>query len=762
MANLGNLWFTLGLDDSSFRRKWEGALRRYAAQGKINLDVVISPKTIESLKKLSSLGGTKKQWNAVAAAAKAAGAASLAMAKAEKTAAIQATKHEQELARLATLQARAHNESQLGGQKLANTLLQQQLIQQRIATEAERTKKVRDSEVRSVAAYTSQWSQNIRNIASNLTSIYAIKNFVKELAEVTGQFELQRRTLQAMVGEFEGSQLYEQMKELAVRSPFQFKDLAGYVKQLSAFSIESSKLYDTTKRLADVSAGLGVDMSRIILAYGQIKSAQVLKGTELRQLTEAGVPILERLAQKFSEIQGRAVSVGEVFDMISKKLVPFSMVEEVFRDLTSEGGKFFNMQEIQADTLAGKISNLRDAYQIMLSNIGEAQGERIKGTIDLIFQLMKNYQALGVIISGVFGKIVTTSLLSKGFNIKDRLASIKAEVGEVNNLSSAYGNLSKATRRFLKANAVGIFVSITAAIVAAVNAAKSFERAISRIINEEMESLQSELSQLDSIIAKLQDSADGTQARRDAIKQLNANYGQYLNNMLTEADTAERIGEAYREINHELENQKKYEIIERLRGKVDERFTGEIDDLYSSLYDYLSGVVGKRGAAELQRMITQTLTSEQLYTAPSDEELQRNLQKIAQEYRRRLAAIGRGEATTLSGGYGSASIQQISEVDILQGHLSQIINIYREYYQTLEETIQRGTITAFGYDETSHLPKSLRPRNQKNILTNPLHGPKKNHRNTLNIVTLLPHTFSFSKNSEYSVPVVTTILLSAL
>ena len=103
---------------------------------------------------------------------------------------------------------------------------------------------------------------------------------------------------------------------MAINSPFRLKELVTYTKQLAAYRVEASKLYDTTKMLADVSAGLGVDMQRLILAYGQVKAANYLRGTELRQFSEAGINILGELSKYFSELEGRAVSVSEVFEMV--------------------------------------------------------------------------------------------------------------------------------------------------------------------------------------------------------------------------------------------------------------------------------------------------------------------------------------------------------------------------------------------------------------------------------------------------------------
>lgn len=236
---------------------------------------------------------------------------------------------------------------------------------------------------------------SLKRMAVTYLSIYQGIRLVKNIAKITGEFELQEKSLAAIIQSAEkASEIFGQIKGLAVISPFTFKELISYTKQLAAYRVETDELYDTTKKLADVSAGLGVDMNRIILAYGQVQAAAVLRGQELRQFTEAGIPLVALLADKFTELEGRVVSTSEVFGKISERMVPFEMIKDIFSDMTNEGGMFFNMQEIQAETLSGKISNLTDSYQIMFASIGEGRtiNNVLKGSVELATSLAKNWR----------------------------------------------------------------------------------------------------------------------------------------------------------------------------------------------------------------------------------------------------------------------------------------------------------------------------------------------------------------------------------
>ena len=227
--------------------------------------------------------------------------------------------------------------------------------------------------------------------ASMYFSIFTAQHLLESLIRIRGEFDMQFISLKAILQSGEqATKLFEQIKGLAVISPFKFMDLTTYAKQLSAYQIPTNELFDTTKRLADLSSGIGVGMDRIILAYGQVRSAAFLRGQELRQFTEAGIPMVDELAARFTKLTGKVTNAGDVFDKISKRQVPFQMVKDVIDNLTSEGGKFYNMQEKQAESLKGKVSNLADQYDIMMNRIGQSNDGLLKGGVDVLNSFMKN------------------------------------------------------------------------------------------------------------------------------------------------------------------------------------------------------------------------------------------------------------------------------------------------------------------------------------------------------------------------------------
>lgn len=272
--------------------------------------------------------------------------------------------------------------------------------------------------------------------------IHQFASMLRSIRETTAEFELQEVALGAIIQDaHEASVLFSQIKAAAVESPYQIKELVNYTKQLAAYGFKQNELFDTTMKLADIAAGLGADMSRIILAVGQISAASVLKGTELRQLTELGIPMVDLLAQKFTELRGEVVSTGEVFEMISDKAISFKMVEEILNDLTSAGGMFYDMQKKQADTLSGQWSNLKDSIAIAYDEIGNT--EIVRGTMEGWIAAVKTLVEEWHLIGNVIKFFVVQMLIAKGVS-----AFLPIQVVNTKMLTQATNNLTAATARY--------------------------------------------------------------------------------------------------------------------------------------------------------------------------------------------------------------------------------------------------------------------------------------------------------------------------
>lgn len=299
----------------------------------------------------------------------------------------------------------------------------------------------------------------LRNEFLGLYSIYAAQNFLRAVVDIGGELENQKIAMASILqDEGKATTIFNQIKKLAVASPFGVMDLNQYAKQLSAYSIPYNELYDTMKRLADISAGVGVDMGRIILAFGQIKAAKFLKGTELRQLTEANIPMVDKLAERFSKLEGRIVSAGEVLDMISKKKVTFEDVKDVLWELTDDGGMFHNMQEVLSESVKSKWKNLADAIDIMLGDIAESMGSTLKWTAESLTTLAQNWKEVVLAIEaavGAFGLYKVAMLVNSRLvvgeykNISQTVLANKRLTAEKLRVEAAYRKLTVAEQQLI-------------------------------------------------------------------------------------------------------------------------------------------------------------------------------------------------------------------------------------------------------------------------------------------------------------------------
>ena len=426
-----------------------------------------------------------------------------------------------------------------------NARAQEKITQEKIRTEGVQ-RKINAQIERATKGYQSQSRilAELKNYALGYLSISGVSKLLSSLVRVTGEFELQKTTLAAMIGDLNKAEgIITRIQGLAVESPFQFKELTTYAKQLSAFSVPAEELYNTTKMLADISAGLGVGMDRIVLAYGQVRSAAFLRGQEVRQFTEAGIPILDELAKQFTELEGRAVSTGEVFDKISARLVPFEMVAKVFKDMTSEGGKFYQMQEVQAETLKGKISNLKDAYEVMLNEIGKNQSENLKGAVDWARKLMENYEdtgkalvelvaAYGVYKAALIGLEVVTNTFDRANH-------------------KLIGTLLNAGKALLTNPYVALAASVTAAGLAIYKMAtyqteaEKIQESVTKSHQKFQESLAGEYSMLEALYAKMELYNEGTLENDRAKAQIMRKYAPYIEQLRQEGVEVDNLANIY-------------------------------------------------------------------------------------------------------------------------------------------------------------------------------------------------------------------------
>lgn len=565
--------FKVILDDNDFEKQIKSDL---ATAQKFNVS-------------MSQLLDMKKKLRKEEANREKAAAAALKEATAEERLALAKQK-------TATEQARTAKETQRAA-----------LAQQKVATEAARTEKAQAQAAKAAKQGAqalegqSQIMRELTGIAAGYLSLRGAGDFLSKMADITGEFETQKMALSAMLNDAPAAEaLLERIRDLALVSPYTFSELVKDTKQLSAYGIPVGQLYDDVKMLADVAAGLGVDMSRIILAYGQIRSATVLRGQELRQLTEAGVPVMEELAKKLSEVEGRLVSVGDVFDRVSQRKVSFEMVRDVFQDLTSEGGKFYNMQEVLASTLEGKISNLKDAYENMLRTIGEDNADKLKGTVDFARKLVENYEAIGKAIVGLVTAYGAYKAALMAVAAWQKLGALAENIRLIGMMRKELGLLTATQQAFNIASAANVYIAIGAAVLGVVAALTSFNKKQKEALQtagEAARAYNSERQALEELFETAKDETKSKRDRADAISKINATYGQYLANVVKETDSVEELARAYDKAAVAM----KSKYLEEQRKKMTGDSLSDFNKASSQMWGRIEKVVSGAGLSDQAR-----------------------------------------------------------------------------------------------------------------------------------------------------------------
>ena len=463
--------------------------------------------------------------------------------------------------------------------------------------------------------------RNLMNTSQQLTrqlalvfSVSAIEGYIMKLVQVRGEFELQQTALASILqNKDKADQLFGQITELAVKSPFTLKELTTYTKSLAAYQVQYEDLYDTTKMLADVSAGLGIDMQRLILAFGQVKAANILRGTEVRQFTEAGLNILGELAKYYSELEGRMISVGEVQDMVTKRMVSFGDVEEVFKRVTSAGGIFYDMQERQSQTLAGMMSNLRDNLDLMFNDIGKSNDSVIKDVVKTIADLIKNWREVAWYVEKVaiafvaYRSIVALAALGNS-KFVTTLFNISTMSGTATTKIKALGKALASLGKGLAVGGIILLVSwLTDLIREATRAQRESERlseSLRALTSMDAGNLNKTISALDDLLARYKLSNEGSQERRDIISALNSNYGEYLNFIVDETTTLEQLTTAYDEVIKRMKERSSLATLEKGYQEINQSYEEQISEGRKQLEkELIKGLRVKVGAGFTKNLL---------------------------------------------------------------------------------------------------------------------------------------------------------------
>ena len=239
------------------------------------------------------------------------------------------------------------------------------------------------------------WQTLLKGATAYFT-LQGAQSFISQMVAVRSEFQQLEISFGTMLKSKEkANALMAQMTELAAKTPFGLQEVSEGAKRLLAIQVPAEEVTETLRRMGDVAAGLGVPMGQLIHVYGQVKAQGKLVTNDLYQFMNAGIPIIAEL----SKVVGK--SETEIKDMVSAGKIGFPEIQAVIKNMTNEGGLFFNLMAEQSKSLGGQISNLQDNFDQMLNEIGKASEGVVSGAISGVAYLVENYQTLGKIIAGL-------------------------------------------------------------------------------------------------------------------------------------------------------------------------------------------------------------------------------------------------------------------------------------------------------------------------------------------------------------------------
>lgn len=435
-------------------------------------------------------------------------------------------------------------------------------------------------------------------------SVGAIMGFAKKVTEVRAQFELQRVALGAIIQDTdEANKVFLRVQQMALESPFSIMQLERSTKQIAAFGFEAKQLVPTMKMVADIGAGLGVELDRIVLVLGHMKARGYLEGTMVRQFTNMGFNVLGELAKYYTELEGRMVSVADVQERVKKKMVEFGDVEEVLKRVTSAGGMFYDMQKKQSDSIWGQMQRITDAYDLMLNEIGQQNEGSIKAALTAVRTLINSWRTLAPIIVSTVASVGSFFTVSIAMKV---LPKVILGMSTAMQLFRKQITMAEIQARGLNSTLLSNpYAAIAAAIVGLGVAIWQVATAQSKL-NEELERTQSEgisdmyglIFQYRTLADTVKDSTKSYDERKKALDEINRVYKDILPDYMTEIEYIKSITDGYKDATDAIKAysaakimKNKEETIENEYGKQiqeaiannAERFTESTFDAFSQL-----------------------------------------------------------------------------------------------------------------------------------------------------------------------------------
>ena len=442
------------------------------------------------------------------------------------------------------------------GRLYFDVLLNDESLQQGLQRSREAFRSLGDAanaELQSMDGFMARAAQT----AAGLFAADKLKDFAWAISEVRGEYQQLEIAFNTMLGsKSQADALMAQLIDTAATTPFEMKEIAEASKMLLAYGMEGDKVNETLIRLGDIAAGLSIPIKDLAFLYGTTMVQGRLYTQDLNQFLGRGIPLADELAKQFGK------NKSEVKKLVEEGKIGFPEVQKAIEALTGEGSKFGGLMEAQSKTIKGQMSNIEDAWEQMMNEIGRSQEEKISGALDITGKVIENWRTVGKVVMSlvsIYGayKVATmvaavatriAAAASESMAYQQKLAAMqgivasKAQLGMAAATSTATGAFN-ALKVAFATNPFGIIIAAITTVISLFVSFRSEVDETTQMSERFGESAAKSIRQVEMLGTALMGLDEGTGVYKKTMDELNTILEEYGITQIKEGDNIDSINE---------------------------------------------------------------------------------------------------------------------------------------------------------------------------------------------------------------------------
>jgi len=303
-------------------------------------------------------------------------------------------------------------------------------------------------------------TDSLKRTAAEIGGLVAIKKFGSDVIEATGKMQQLQVALSTILQDkSKADQLIADIVQFAAKTPFNLDDVATGAKQLLAYGSSADNVVNELSMLGDVASGLQIPIGQLIYLYGTLRTQGRAMTVDIRQFAGRGIPIYEELAKVLG------VSKDQVGELVKEGKVGFKEVEQAFKNMTSEGGKFANLMESSAGTWPQRLSNIEDTLFQKMNEFGNKYKEVFEFGIGTAEDLVESLDDVLSVMGGLIAAYGTYKAALITAAVAQKAVGFVESIRLIGMYRKELGLATAAQQAFNLASKSNVYVTLLAALV---------------------------------------------------------------------------------------------------------------------------------------------------------------------------------------------------------------------------------------------------------------------------------------------------------